>query len=100
MEGPMNKRLMIFLIIVTLAALSPTSAGDNNISSHALSQFLSNLPPNLPIYGIHIYPLYNGSTEIALLTAISHVGWQIRVYSHGKTGPVALEWQSASLPPE
>jgi hypothetical protein len=93
---------VIFLVIVALAALSPTAnAGDNaNISSHTLSQFLSKLPPDLPIYGIHIYPLYDGSTEIALLTTALHVGWQIRVHRYSKTGQVALEWQSASLPAE
>lgn len=101
-----------YAILVLVAALSSllvaaesarTNGGSRDpasISSHALSQLLSTLPPDLPVYGIYIYALYEGSTEIALLTTAEKNGWQIRIYGYDRTGQFTSKWQSSPLASE
>jgi hypothetical protein len=101
-----------YAILVLVAALSSllvtaesarTNGGSRDpasISNHALSQLLSTLPADLPIYGIYVYPLYDGSTEIAMLTAGDKDGWQIRIYGYDRTGQFASNWQSSPLASE
>jgi hypothetical protein len=83
------------------------SVGANNhardplsISSIALSQLFSTLPSNLPVYGLQIYALSHGSTEIALLTATEGNGWQIRIYGYDRNGKFISNWVSPQLDPE
>jgi hypothetical protein len=101
-----------YAILVLVAALfsflatgesTRTNGGSRDsasISNHALSQLLSTLPPDLPVYGIYIYPLYEGSTEIALLTAEKKDGWQIRIYGYDRTGQFTSKWQSSPFDSE
>lgn len=74
--------------------------GSGSIPSQALSHLLSTFPPDFPVYGAQIYPLYDGSTELALLTTAEKDGWQIRIYSYGKTGQFTSTWQSDPFPSE
>jgi hypothetical protein len=97
-----RKVFITLLVLVSIVAAAAYSAQSSSgaIPSQALSRFLSTLPPDFPVYGAQIYPLRDGSTELALLTAAPKSGWQIRIYSYGKTGEFTIKWKSDPFPPE
>ncbi len=71
-----------------------------SIPSAGLSELFSTLPASLPLYGLQIYVLSDGSTGIALLTATENSGWQIRTYSYDRGGKFLPTWVSPKLDPE
>jgi hypothetical protein len=90
---------VLFLFAFNFDAQNGGEHNSGSVPSETLSQFLATLPKGLPVYGTQIYPLYDGSIEIAILSADKQ-GWQIRVYGYSRTGQFTKHWTSEPFPPE
>jgi len=102
----MMVRLALLAFLAVVDATGQThgmrdQSHQSGVKASVLSLIFTQLPRDIHICATYAYPTVSGSTEVALLTASEHAGWEVRIYDYNRrTGRIESQWQSGKLPPE